>query len=123
LPRSILRQAIAAVRAGDNVVLSPAFDGGYTLIGLSRPYRRLFDDIPWSTDEVFGVTLERAGEIGLPVQVIDGWYDVDDAGSYATLKAELNGIRPAFAKSEIPLEQAPATRRFVRCRQSAPHMA
>ena len=39
LPKSILRAAVDAVRQGDNVVLSPAFDGGYTLIGLSKPHR------------------------------------------------------------------------------------
>src|SRR3989304_5126431 len=38
LPKAILCAAVAAVRAGDNVVLSPALDGGYTLIGLSRPH-------------------------------------------------------------------------------------
>ena len=36
LPRSILRAAVDAVRSGDNVVLSPALDGGYTLIGLAE---------------------------------------------------------------------------------------
>lgn len=52
LPASILRAAVDAVRQGDNVVLSPAFDGGYTLIGLSKLHRRLFEDIPWSTSSV-----------------------------------------------------------------------
>ena len=36
LPLSILRAAVDAVRRGDNVVLSPAHDGGYTLVGLSQ---------------------------------------------------------------------------------------
>ena len=35
LPRAILSAAVDAVVAGDNVVLSPALDGGYTLVGLS----------------------------------------------------------------------------------------
>ena len=53
LPKAILRAAVDAVRAGDNVVLSPALDGGYTLIGLSQPHARLFDEMPWSTPEVY----------------------------------------------------------------------
>ena len=65
LPETILRQAADAVRRGDNVVLSPASDGGYTLIGLSKPHARLFADIPWSTGEVYRLTLERAREIGV----------------------------------------------------------
>ena len=67
LPLSILRAAVDALKQGDNVVLSPAFDGGYTLIGLSKLHRRLFEDIPWSTDAVYRLTLDRAREIGLPV--------------------------------------------------------
>ncbi|HWT99369.1 MAG TPA: TIGR04282 family arsenosugar biosynthesis glycosyltransferase [Terriglobales bacterium] len=122
LPRAILRAAVEAVLEGDRMVLSPALDGGYTLIGLSRPHRHLFDDIPWSTDAVFRLTLQRAQEINLPVSVIDGWYDVDDATSYAMLASELNGRRPDFA-ADLPLELAPATRRFLAKRRSVSNVA
>ncbi|MEZ5785499.1 MAG: DUF2064 domain-containing protein [Xanthobacteraceae bacterium] len=59
--------AVDAARSGDNVTLSPAIDGGYTLIGLSRLHLRLFEDIAWSTPDVHRQTLARAEEIGLPV--------------------------------------------------------
>ncbi|MFG1304766.1 TIGR04282 family arsenosugar biosynthesis glycosyltransferase [Xanthobacter autotrophicus] len=117
LPRAILEAAVGAVLAGDSLVISPALDGGYTLIGLSRPHPHLFADIPWSTDVVYELTLQRAREIGLKVITLDGWYDVDDAASYALLEQELDGIRPAFAKG--PLEEAPHTRSFVRRRREA----
>ncbi len=42
LPRTIIGAAVDAVVAGDNVVLSPALDGGYTLVGLSWPHPRVF---------------------------------------------------------------------------------
>ncbi|MBS0532657.1 MAG: TIGR04282 family arsenosugar biosynthesis glycosyltransferase [Proteobacteria bacterium] len=120
LPKSILRAAVDAVREGDNVVLSPAFDGGYTLIGLSRPHARLFDNMPWSTPQVYELTLERAREIGLPVVNVPGWYDVDDAVSYAMLEGEvLRGATPSFAAAGLKGAAAPATARFVRDRQSA----
>jgi len=111
LPKAILRQAIDAVRQGDNVVLSPAFDGGYTLIGLSRPHARLFEDIPWSTSAVYGLTVARAQEIGLPVVNVPGWYDVDDAASFGMLEDELAGRLPAFAT--LKGAEARATRRFM----------
>jgi hypothetical protein len=111
LPRAILQAAVAAVRRGDHAVLSPALDGGYTLIGLSRPHPRLFADIPWSTERVYALTLERAAEIGLPVITLDAWYDVDDGASYALLERELDGVRPPFARG--PLQDAPRTRAFV----------
>ena len=124
LPKSILRAAVDAVRQGsengDNVVLSPAVDGGYTLIGLSKPHERLFDAMPWSTPEVYDLTVARAAEIGLPVVNVPGWYDVDDAKSYAMLEDEvLRGVAPPFAAPGLKGAAAPATTRFVRERQSA----
>ncbi|MBO0751557.1 MAG: TIGR04282 family arsenosugar biosynthesis glycosyltransferase [Bradyrhizobiaceae bacterium] len=118
LPRAILESAVEAVRSGDNVVLSPALDGGYTLIGLSRPHPHLFARIPWSTRRVYELTLARAREIGLPAIAVDGWYDVDDAASYAMLEQELDGVRPPFATG--PLQDAPKTRAFVRRRRDIP---
>jgi uncharacterized protein len=118
LPKEILRQAADAVRRGDNVTLSPALDGGYTLIGLSRPHARLFEDIPWSTGDVYRLTLERAREIGLPVETVPGWYDVDDASSFQILENELSGQRLPFAATDLVSANAPATKRFVLDRQN-----
>jgi rSAM/selenodomain-associated transferase 1 len=117
LPKAILREAVDAVRARDCVVLSPAFDGGYTLVGLSKPHARLFADIPWSTGDVYRLTLDRAREIGLPVVNVPGWYDIDDAESLRMLEAELAGERPRFA--EMAGAEAPATGRFMRERRAA----
>jgi len=117
LPKSILREAVDAVRSGDNVTLSPALDGGYTLVGLSRPHARLFADIPWSTSEVYRLTLERARQIGLPVVNVPGWYDVDDAASFQMLEDEMSGRAPDFAR--LAGAEAPATRQFLRERKSA----
>ena len=116
LPASILLEAVDSVHRGDNVVLSPAFDGGYTLIGLSQPHARLFEDIPWSTSDVYRVTLERSREIGLPVVNVPGWYDVDNAVSLHMLEAELAGQRPPFAATDGA--EAPATQEFLRKRSA-----
>jgi uncharacterized protein len=114
LPASILRLATDAVRAGDNVVLSPAYDGGYTLIGLSKPHARLFADIPWSTADVYRLTCERAAEIGMPVVNVPGWYDVDDAASLSLLESEFAGARLPFAEDDGA--EARASRAFMRAR-------
>jgi rSAM/selenodomain-associated transferase 1 len=119
LPRAILRQAVDAVRAGDNVVLGPALDGGYTLIGLSRVHARLFADIPWSTDTVYSLTLERAREIGLPVVNVPPWYDVDDAASLRMLEDELAGAHLPFVDPSAAPADAGATRHFLRQRHAA----
>lgn len=124
LPPEILRRAVEALsddaRSGhDRMVICPALDGGYTLIGLSYPHPRLFEGMVWSTETVFAETLSRAREIGLPVVVLPAWYDVDDADSYAILEAELGGQRPDFAAADIPLHDAPHTRTFVTRRAMA----
>lgn len=116
LPLSVLRDAVAAVRSGDCVVLSPAHDGGYTLIGLSKPHAQLFADIPWSTSAVYDLTLVRANEIALPVVNVPGWYDVDDAASLKMLEEELAGTPMTF--SQIPGACAPATRAFLARRRA-----
>jgi rSAM/selenodomain-associated transferase 1 len=117
LPASILRAAVEALRAapsGDTVVLSPAVDGGYTLIGLATLHRALFDEIPWSTADVHRLTVERAREIGVPVVDVPGWYDVDDAGSLAMLEGECLGGRAPFPMH--PGAEAAATRAFLLAR-------
>src|SRR5258708_17427588 len=117
LPRGLLDAAVEAVLSGDHLVISPALDGGYTLIGLSQPHPHLFADIPWSTERVYELTLQRAREINLPAIALDGWYDVDDGAGYAMLERELSGARPPFAKG--PPQDAPKTRAFVRGRREA----
>ena len=115
LPLSILRDAVDATRRADCVVLSPALDGGYTLIGLSKPHARLFTDIPWSTSAVYDLTFRRAQEMKLPVVTVSGWYDVDDEASLRILEVELAGGGVRF--SDLSGADAPATRRFLSERQ------
>jgi rSAM/selenodomain-associated transferase 1 len=117
LPAAILRAAVEATRRGDAVVLSPALDGGYTLIGLSKMHEPLFVDIPWSTAQVYGRTLARAAEIALPVVNVPGWYDVDDAASLALLVSELDGRPPALAQAGLRGAHAPATRAHFAARE------
>lgn len=91
LPTSVLVDAARRLLVpGERLVLGPASDGGYYLIGLKRAHRRLFEEIAWSTERVFAQTLERAAELGLEVATMPLWYDVDDAASLRRLIAELH---------------------------------
>jgi len=76
---------------GDRVVLGPAADGGYYLIGLKHLHQRLFEAIDWSTERVYRQTITRAGEIGAPVTALAEWYDVDDEATLGLLARELLG--------------------------------
>ena len=93
LPAGYLVAAATALAApGDRVVLGPSTDGGYYLIGMKHPHPGLFEDIAWSTDQVFAQTLARAEALGLTVFELPTWYDVDDAQTLHLLETELAGL-------------------------------
>lgn len=95
LPTALLRQAASALLApGERVVLGPAEDGGYYLLGMTRPHAHLFEDIAWSTDHVAAATRDRAHALGLEVVELAPWYDVDDQTSLRRLIDEMMDPRP-----------------------------
>jgi rSAM/selenodomain-associated transferase 1 len=90
LPTDLLVEAVHCLQEpGDRVVLGPAADGGYYLIGLKQFHQRLFEAIDWSTERVYRQTMMRAAEIGVPVAPLTEWYDVDDVASLAVLARDL----------------------------------
>jgi glycosyltransferase A (GT-A) superfamily protein (DUF2064 family) len=76
LPLEHYKQALAFLETND-LVLGPALDGGYYLIGLKRTIPELFTDIPWSTDQVLSLTQKKAATLGLKTALIPPWRDVD----------------------------------------------
>jgi rSAM/selenodomain-associated transferase 2/rSAM/selenodomain-associated transferase 1 len=59
------------------VVLGPALDGGYYLIGLSRPMPELFHNIPWGTDQVLADSVTVLQSVGLRAALLDPLADID----------------------------------------------
>lgn len=60
-----------------DVVIGPAQDGGYYLIGLNAQRASLFADIDWSTSQVLEQTLHKTRELGLRVHQLRMLPDVD----------------------------------------------
>ncbi|MGH9371061.1 MAG: TIGR04282 family arsenosugar biosynthesis glycosyltransferase [Vicinamibacterales bacterium] len=80
LPPAHISAAVDTLsRRGEVLVLGPAEDGGYYLIGLSQSRPEFFEHIPWGTPLVLQRTREAAEAIGIPVEAIPLWYDVDSA--------------------------------------------
>jgi uncharacterized protein len=80
LPAAHVNTALGLVtRAGETVVLGPTEDGGYYLIGLTQSRPEFFEHIPWGTPLVLQRTREAAVALGIPVETIPLWYDVDSA--------------------------------------------
>lgn len=73
--------AFAALAAHD-VVLGPATDGGYYLIGMNAPGADLFSDMAWSTADVLTHTLSRAASRGLSVQQVARLSDIDHESEF-----------------------------------------
>lgn len=82
-----LAGAARALRDGADVVLGPAEDGGYWLIGLRNPVSALFEAVPWSTDDVLRVTRSRIATLGLRLHELAVRADIDRPEDLAALLA------------------------------------
>ncbi|MBI5836041.1 MAG: TIGR04282 family arsenosugar biosynthesis glycosyltransferase [Candidatus Eisenbacteria bacterium] len=82
------RHVRAAFRALDrcDVVLGPALDGGYYLVGLDRPRPELLRGMPWGEPSLLEATARRARETGAGLALTDPWFDVDNARDLALLR-------------------------------------
>lgn len=76
LSSDYVRQAVRELAQHD-LVLGPAEDGGYGLIGLRRPVAELFTEMPWGSKAVTAETLTRARQQQLDVQLLSTLWDVD----------------------------------------------
>lgn len=101
LPPGRLRAAARALLA-NNAVLGPSEDGGYYLLGVSRPAWELLEAIPWSTSAVAQATRDRASRAGISLAELEPWYDVDDAETLRRAIAD-SGPGSALARWAAPL--------------------
>jgi uncharacterized protein len=110
LPSAHLVEAAHALGGGAaDIVLGPAEDGGYYLIGLTRPAPRLFAEVAWGAAEVLEATRARAHALGLHVHLLPPWYDVDTPADLARLRHDLMGAGPSIERGAV----ARRTRRWL----------
>ena len=88
LQASIVEEAFARLEEFP-VVLGPAEDGGYYLLGLHRPEPSLFHDISWSTESVLEQTLQRVAALGQEAFLLPRLSDVDRAADWERYGWEL----------------------------------
>jgi rSAM/selenodomain-associated transferase 1 len=104
LPAAVVSEATAVLAAGQaQVVLGPATDGGYHLVGLSEPQPALFRGPVWSSSTVLADTLRLARQLGLRVHLLPPWPDID---TYGDLRTFLHRTRPAPQPGWRSREQA-----------------
>ncbi|KAF0182819.1 MAG: hypothetical protein FD164_1015 [Nitrospirae bacterium] len=77
----LVAEAFAALEDHD-LVIGPARDGGYYLIGMKHDYQLLFEGIAWSTPTVLTETVRKAGMLGLSCRLLPELSDIDTVEDY-----------------------------------------
>ena len=88
VPQQYIQQAFEALNQSD-VVLGPTEDGGYWLVGLSSSAFEIFDEMPWSTPQLWEATLQKLDESQRVYTTVPTWYDVDNLSDLQRLIADL----------------------------------
>jgi uncharacterized protein len=123
LPRAFMEEAFQELERAD-VVLGPATDGGYYLIGLSpvsagmeerqreRAARHpltssttlppIFDGMPWGTSRVLHDTMARLSNPAWRLALLPPWYDVDTLEDWRTLQGHVAALRRAGLDPGVP---------------------
>lgn len=84
-----LQQAALALETND-VVLIPAEDGGYVLIGMRRMVPQVFEGVAWSTPQVLAQTRAQLRQAGASWHELAPLWDVDEPADWQRLQALLH---------------------------------
>ncbi|MSU76735.1 MAG: glycosyltransferase [Gemmataceae bacterium] len=108
LPMEYVRSAFDLL-ADHDVVLGPAFDGGYYLIGCNHHDLPIFTNIAWSTSRVLEQTVERVRAASARLALLPPWYDVDTYDDWRMLRGHVramraSGVEPGVANIERLIE-------------------
>jgi len=110
LDPDLLETAFARLDRAD-AVLGPAADGGYYLVGMTRPIRELFQGIPWGTSAALSATLERAAAAGVSVALLEERRDIDTAADWRAWRAAHGEASArAYARGPAPGGASPEGR-------------
>ena len=105
LPPSFIRQSMAALGRAP-VVIAPALDGGYYLVGVCGAVPKIFSRISWGGSRVLAQTLSRLQGLSIRYELGPWWYDIDRPTDLELLAADLTtGTRGSSA--------CPATARLM----------
>ena len=98
-----ITEAASTLQTGGGVVLGPADDGGYYLIGVTQVHADLFEGIAWGSESVLTDTLRAAERVGIDAHLARSAYDVDTIDDLLRLERDL---------AWLPARVCPALRRW-----------
>jgi rSAM/selenodomain-associated transferase 1 len=105
LPVAYLERAFTELETAD-VVLGPATDGGYYLVGCRPEHPPLFERIAWSSGRVLTDTLANLTDPHWRLALLPPWYDVDTADDWDMLRGHVAALRRAGVDPEVPHTEA-----------------
>ena len=89
LPDAYVARAFEELERAD-IVVGPARDGGYYLLGASRLHASLLTGMPWGTAQLYRETIRKARKEGIPIASLPAWYDVDTPESVGQFWKDLS---------------------------------
>jgi uncharacterized protein len=101
LPLSYIEEAFEKLEETD-LVLGPATDGGYYLVGSSGQVPPIFDNMTWSRPSVLEETIGRLSDRRWRLHLLPPWYDVDTPDGWKMLRGHLTALRRAGLDPELP---------------------
>lgn len=109
VPLNTFHEGFAQLSSGEKrVVLGPSSDGGYYLVGMSQPVPQIFSGMTWSHDQVLAETVQRLTRLGMDFTLLPQWFDVDEVGDIASLRAVSDpAVRSAMKRTVVCLGQLP----------------
>jgi uncharacterized protein len=92
---AVITEAFARLDQADAVV-GPSFDGGYYLIGMKKPIKELFTDIPFGTGDTLQKTLLAGRRAGIRVSLLEWKRDVNTGDAWKGVAKTLTETKPVF---------------------------
>lgn len=99
LPES-LEQLYQVLEQGRSAI-GPSCDGGYYIIGLAEPAPYLFEDMPWGSDKVLGLTRDRQYSSGLDLLELRALQDVDEWSDLLAVQKHLPQIASYLGQQKL----------------------
>jgi uncharacterized protein len=100
VPLDFVERAFRELDRAD-VVLGPATDGGYYLVGCAQPTPAIFRNIPWGSHAVLKVTIDRLRETSSRLALLPPWYDIDTVEDWQALCGHVAAMRLAGINPQL----------------------
>jgi len=101
MPAAWIERAFQELEQAD-LVIGPATDGGYNLLGCSGPPPPIFTNISWGSEKVLWETISRLSDLSLRVTLLPPCPDVDTIADLWALKGQIAALRRASLEPGIP---------------------